>query len=110
METEFITIDELNLPSSFRWLMHITKQATYIQNTEYSIVTFFCWQATEDKTFIENNIQYLEKEFQYWMANRTKVVRVNGKDHKLARYNVQVDDPRPGNVFYVFRSCHVLYF
>ncbi|MGB1501993.1 MAG: hypothetical protein ACPHAM_09295 [Flavobacteriaceae bacterium] len=50
----------------------------------------------------------MEKEFQYWMANRTKVVRVNGKDHKLARYNVQVDDPRPGNVFLCILKLFVI--
>ncbi len=54
------------------------------------------FEATDDKEFLQENIQYLDKEFQYWMENRTMDLEVNGKTHKLARYNVQVDDPRPG--------------
>ena len=30
------------------------------------------------------------------MANRTVTLEMGGKMHKLARYNVEVDDPRPG--------------
>ena len=53
-------------------------------------------QATNDDEFVKNNIQYLDQEFQYWMVNRTKDILVKGKVYKLARYNVEVDDPRPG--------------
>ena len=53
-------------------------------------------QATHDEKFIEENIEYLDKEFQFWMANRTITVNVGEKMHTLARYNVEVDDPRPG--------------
>ena len=34
------------------------------------------------------------------MTNRTITVNVGGKMHTLARYNVEVDDPRPGQ--YIF--------
>ena len=54
------------------------------------------YEATKNKSFIEENIKYLDQEFNYWMVNRTQTVTVNGKQHVLARYNVEVDDPRPG--------------
>ena len=41
----------------------------------------------------------MAQEFDYWMQNRTISINVKGKTHKLARYNVEVDDPRPG-MFY----------
>jgi len=53
------------------------------------------FEATHDEKFIEENIEYLDKEFQFWMANRTITVNVGEKKHTLARYNVEVDDPRP---------------
>ena len=54
------------------------------------------YEATKDDTFLRDNIEYLDKEFKYWMANRTTTVKTsNGKTHTLARYNVEVDDPRP---------------
>ena len=31
------------------------------------------------------------------MVNRTKEVTIEGETYKLARYNVEVDEPRPGN-------------
>ena len=57
----------------------------------------FLVKAFNDKKFIEENIEYLEKEFQFWMVNRTKEVTIEGETYKLARYNVEVDEPRPGN-------------
>lgn len=57
------------------------------------------YEATSDTKFIEDNIEYLDKEFNYWMANRTLQVTVHGKTHQMARYNVEVDDPRPGTFF-----------
>ena len=54
------------------------------------------YEATKDDAFLRENIEYLDKEFKYWMANRTTSVQTsNGKTHTLARYNVEVDDPRP---------------
>ena len=54
------------------------------------------YEATKDDAFLRENIEYLDKEFKYWMANRTTSVQSpNGKTHTLARYNVEVDDPRP---------------
>ena len=57
------------------------------------------YEATKDKSFIQQNIDFMDQEFNYWMVNRTKIFRdLNGKEHQLARYNVQVDDPRPGKI------------
>ena len=54
------------------------------------------YEATKDDAFLRENIEYLDKEFKYWMANRTTSVQTaDGKTHTLARYNVEVDDPRP---------------
>ena len=54
-------------------------------------------QAFNDKKFIEDNIEYMEKEFLFWRTNRTKEITVGDKTFKLSRYNVEVDDPRPGD-------------
>ena len=56
-------------------------------------------QATKNKSFVRESIAYMAQEFDYWMQNRTISINVKGKTHKLARYNVEVDDPRPG-MFY----------
>ena len=39
----------------------------------------------------------MDREFEFWMANRTKEVTLSGKRYKVAVYNVEVDGPRPGN-------------
>jgi alpha,alpha-trehalase len=70
-----------------------------------SFIFRYYFQATHDEKFIEENIEYLDKEFQFWMANRTITVNVGGKMHTLARYNVEVDDPRPGQYFFPILNC-----
>ena len=50
----------------------------------------------------------MAQEFDYWMQNRTISINVKGKTHKLARYNVEVDDPRPG-MFYAPYSKRPLF-
>ena len=39
------------------------------------------------------------------MANRTITVNVGEKKHTLARYNVEVDDPRPGQYIFPILNC-----
>ncbi|KAJ4442416.1 hypothetical protein ANN_04002 [Periplaneta americana] len=51
--------------------------------------------ATNNVTFLKNNIQLLEAEFQFWMANRTVNITKNGKDYTLARYYAVSEGPRP---------------
>jgi len=38
----------------------------------------------------------MDKEFHYWMANRTTNVEIEDKTFVLAHYDVEVDGPRPG--------------
>jgi hypothetical protein len=38
----------------------------------------------------------MDREFNFWMANRTTEVEVGGKKYLLAHYDVEVDGPRPG--------------
>ena len=52
--------------------------------------------ATGDVDFLRRNIHLLEKEMQFWLANRT--VTVDG--HTLARFNVESDGPRPESYRY----------
>jgi hypothetical protein len=55
-----------------------------------------CSQATEDREFLDEYLPTMDKEFRYWMANRTTEVQVDGKKYLLAHYDVEVDGPRPG--------------
>ena len=57
------------------------------------------YDSTKDLEFIENNIDYLEQEFQHWMQNRSVTITKDGKDYTLARYNVEVDSPRPESYY-----------
>ena len=42
--------------------------------------------ATNDVEFLKDNIDILEKDFQYWMINHTISVEKEGKLYTLARY------------------------
>ncbi|CAG0896196.1 unnamed protein product [Darwinula stevensoni] len=50
---------------------------------------------TDDLEFLRENIQTLEKEFAFWMNERTLNVTHEGKRHRMARYNVETSGPRP---------------
>ena len=47
-------------------------------------------------SFVEDNIETIEQELDFWINNRMKSVSVNNKEYELAVYNVEVDAPRPG--------------
>lgn len=51
---------------------------------------------TGDVDFLRGRMHLLEKEYKFWMENRT--VKVNG--HTLARFNVETDGPRPESYRY----------
>ena len=57
------------------------------------------YDSTNDLEFIEENIDYLEQEFQHWMQNRSVTITKGGKNYTLARYNVEVDSPRPESYY-----------
>ncbi|XP_073416814.1 trehalase [Dendrobates tinctorius] len=48
-----------------------------------------------DETFLRNNINILEKEYNFWMTNRSISVELNGKSYALNRYYVPAGGPRP---------------
>lgn len=41
----------------------------------------------------------LEKEYRFWMQNRSVALKVNGQEHVLNRYHVQVGLPRYVGIF-----------
>lgn len=49
----------------------------------------------KDYTFVSQNIEIMEKEFDYWMTNHTKVIQYNGKNYTLALYGDRSNGPRP---------------
>ena len=51
--------------------------------------------ATHDYEFLRSSMPLLEKEFNFWMKNRTVEITQNGKKYTLARYNVELGGPRP---------------
>nr|ACN85421.1 membrane-bound trehalase [Nilaparvata lugens] len=50
---------------------------------------------THDLQFLKDNIHTLEKEFEFWMMNRTTQIEKDGHTYTLARYNDQSRGPRP---------------
>lgn len=53
------------------------------------------YQATNDTEFLRSALPTLEKEYQFWMQNRSVAVRVGGSEHILNRFNVEAGLPRP---------------
>ncbi|XP_055369817.1 trehalase isoform X2 [Betta splendens] len=53
------------------------------------------YHATKDKEFLRDALPTLEKEYSFWMRNRSVAVQANGVEHVLNRYHVQVESPRP---------------
>jgi len=51
--------------------------------------------ATNDKTFVEENIDLLENEFNYWITKHTIKILKNGKNYTLAIYKDFSTGPRP---------------
>lgn len=50
---------------------------------------------TNDHQFVKDNIHLLEKEFDFWMNNHTKVINVDGVNYTLAVYGDRSWGPRP---------------
>uniref|UniRef100_A0A1B6EEF7 Trehalase n=2 Tax=Clastoptera arizonana TaxID=38151 RepID=A0A1B6EEF7_9HEMI len=51
--------------------------------------------ATHDKEFLQKNINTLEKEFKFWIVNRTVTIEKDGHHYTLARYKDSSSGPRP---------------
>ncbi|XP_075462714.1 trehalase [Ascaphus truei] len=46
-------------------------------------------------TFLRESVPLLEKEYDFWMRNRSVTVTLGGSNHTLNRYHVQAGGPRP---------------
>lgn len=53
------------------------------------------YQATKDKEFLRAALPRLDQEYSFWMENRSLSVSVNGSEHRLNKFDVQVGLPRP---------------
>ncbi|XP_012990982.2 trehalase isoform X2 [Esox lucius] len=53
------------------------------------------YQTTKDREFVRTALPALEKEYLFWMQNRSVMVEVDGRKHVLNHYDVQVGQPRP---------------
>ncbi|KAJ7990155.1 hypothetical protein DPEC_G00297390 [Dallia pectoralis] len=53
------------------------------------------YKTTKDKEFIRTSLPALEKEYRFWMQNRSVKVEVDGRNHVLNRFDVQAGQPRP---------------
>ncbi|XP_072551573.1 trehalase [Salminus brasiliensis] len=53
------------------------------------------YEATKDAEFLREALPTLEKEYNFWMQNRSIEVDMKGAVHLLNRYNVLVGQPRP---------------
>jgi len=61
--------------------------------------------ATKDVAFLKDNIDIMEKEFQYWMTNHTVSVEKDGKRYTLARYKDASSGPRPESYWEDFSTA-----
>ncbi|XP_063971932.1 trehalase isoform X2 [Diachasmimorpha longicaudata] len=50
---------------------------------------------TKDYDWLRDNLWLLEKEFEFWMTNRTIEVEKDGKNYTLARFYEESKGPRP---------------
>lgn len=50
---------------------------------------------TQDMDYLTKSIKLLEKEFEFWITKRTKIVKLNNREYKLATYGNSSEGPRP---------------
>ncbi|KAJ8912203.1 hypothetical protein NQ315_003807 [Exocentrus adspersus] len=60
---------------------------------------------TNDIKWLQKNIGALEKELKWWLQNRITIVDKNRKDHVLAYFSSETDDPRPESYYEDIRTC-----
>ncbi|XP_041920060.1 trehalase isoform X1 [Alosa sapidissima] len=53
------------------------------------------FRVTKDINFLKKAVPALEREYNFWMQNRSIIVEVDGNKHILNHYNVQIGQPRP---------------
>ncbi|KAK7788402.1 hypothetical protein R5R35_005530 [Gryllus longicercus] len=52
-------------------------------------------RVTRDLAFLQENVEWLEQEFEFWMKNRTVTVVKDGVNYTLVRYYSHTKGPRP---------------
>ncbi|MCL4117246.1 UNVERIFIED_CONTAM: hypothetical protein GTU68_009957 [Idotea baltica] len=57
------------------------------------------WKSTNDHTFLKENLSTLEKEFKFWMKNRSVTVMKDQIKYKVFQFNVQSNRPRPESYY-----------
>ena len=58
------------------------------------------WMHTRDNTFLKQVIGTLEKEYYFWLNNRSIDLSVDGATYKLFQYKVPTTSPRPESYFH----------
>ncbi|XP_069080887.1 trehalase isoform X1 [Pleurodeles waltl] len=70
----------------------------YLRRSQPPFLTLMMESYIDDqknKTFLQKNIHLLEKEYEFWVTNRSFEIEINRRNYTLNRYSVQVGEPRP---------------
>ncbi|CAH1154572.1 unnamed protein product [Phaedon cochleariae] len=60
---------------------------------------------TNDLKWLKRHIRTLEEELEWWLSNRTIVVKKDGVEHRLAHYACESGTPRPESYAEDLRTC-----
>ncbi|KAK6619676.1 hypothetical protein RUM43_012433 [Polyplax serrata] len=66
------------------------------------------YEATNDIDFLQSHIGLLEKEFKFWLTNRTVEIEKDGQTYVLARYFAPSSGPRPESYSEDYNSASFL--
>ncbi|CAG9863925.1 unnamed protein product [Phyllotreta striolata] len=61
--------------------------------------------ATNNKTWLAQHVDTVEKELNWWITNRRLQIKINDKEYDMFRYNVLSDTPRPESYYEDTRTC-----
>nr|WNT43931.1 trehalase-like protein 2 [Monochamus alternatus] len=61
--------------------------------------------ATNDLKWLRKNVQTLDRELTWWLANRTVTVVKDGVNYTLARYGCHSTTPRPESYYEDLKTC-----
>lgn len=53
------------------------------------------YRVTNDTKLVEETLDQLDKEYEYWMNRKAVRVEINGERYKMNMYNVKSNQPRP---------------
>ncbi|CAL4122557.1 unnamed protein product, partial [Meganyctiphanes norvegica] len=63
------------------------------------------WDATSDIQFLKKITASLEKEFQWWLKNRSTSILVDGLPYQVFQYKVNISEPRPESYYEDIKSA-----